>query len=128
MSGELSKAAYWEMLINRSASRLFLLAALSERPMHGYELGRAIARACDGCCEPTDAMIYPAIRDLTEGGYMVCEVETQGGRQRKVCRLTDKGQEAFRAAAEAWGRILPHIEEVVAAGLSVRAGIETKEN
>ena len=128
LSGELSKAAYWEMLINRSASRFFLLAALSERPMHGYELGRAIGRACGGCCEPTDAMIYPAIRELTEGGYMVCAVQTQGARQRKVCRLTDKGQQAFRAAAEAWGRILPHIDEAIAAGLRVGAGTDTKED
>ncbi len=128
MSGELSSADYWEMLINRSASRLFLLAALSERPMHGYELGRAIGQACDGCCEPTDAMIYPTIHDLTEGGYMVCEVQTQGARQRKVCRLTDRGQQAFRAAAEAWDRILPHIEEAVAAGLSAGSAAKTKED
>jgi PadR family transcriptional regulator PadR len=118
---------YWEMLINRSAARLFMLAALSERPMHGYELARAIKEACGGCCEPTDAMIYPSIHDLTEKGYLHCDVETRGGRQRKVCRLTEKGQEAFRAAAEAWGRFLPHIEEAISAGLKIRETTGSKE-
>lgn len=127
MSTELGKADYWEMLINRSACRLFLLAALSERPMHGYELARAIGEGCGGCCEPTDAMIYPTIHDLMAGGYLQCEVEAQGGRQRKVCRLTEKGREAFRAAAEAWGRFLPHIEEAVASGLKVAEGTDRRE-
>jgi len=44
-------------------------------------------------------MIYPALHDLLEGGYVECLVETQGARQRKVCRLTEKGEEAYRAAA-----------------------------
>jgi DNA-binding PadR family transcriptional regulator len=127
LSTELAETDYWEMLINRSASRLFLLAALSERPMPGYELARAIREACGGCCEPPDAMIYPTSHDLMKGGYLQCEVETQGGRQRKVCRLTEKGQEAFRAAAEAWGRFLPHIEEAIASGLKVAEGAGSEE-
>jgi DNA-binding PadR family transcriptional regulator len=106
---------YWEMLINRSVSRFFLLAALHQRAMHGYELAKAIAEACRGCCEPSDAMIYPALHDLLEGGYVVCEVEAQGARQRKVCRLSEKGEEAYRAAAGAWQRIMPALEEAVAA-------------
>lgn len=127
MSDELDSTDYWEMLINRSVSRFFLLAALNDRPMHGYELARAISGACGGCCEPTDAMIYPAIHDLTEGGYIECRVEAQGARQRKVCRLTEKGREAFRAAAEAWSRILPHIDEAVAVGRLAGTGSDAQK-
>ena len=108
---------YWEMLINRSVSRFFLLAALHQRARHGYELAKAIAGACRGCCEPSDAMIYPALRDLLEGGYVVCEVEAQGARQRKVCRLSEKGEEAYRAAAGAWRSILPALQQAVAVAL-----------
>jgi len=46
----------WGMLNRKSVSRFFLLAALSDRPQHGYQLRRSI----DQCCprgEPTDAMI-----------------------------------------------------------------------
>ena len=114
---EFDRKEYWEMLINRSVSRFFLLAALSQRPMHGYELSKAISEACQGCCEPSDAMIYPALHDLLEGGYVECLVEAQGARQRKVCRLTEKGQEAYRAAAAAWQSIIPALHQAVAVAI-----------
>ncbi len=112
---EFTQKDYWEMLINRSVSRFFLLAALYRGPMHGYELARAISGACGGCCSPTDAMIYPALKDLLEGGYVECREESQGARQRKVCSLTAKGREAYRAAGQAWGRILPYLSEAAQA-------------
>jgi DNA-binding PadR family transcriptional regulator len=105
------------MLINRSVSRFFLLAALHQKAMHGYELAKAISGACRGCCEPSDAMIYPALHDLLEGGYVNCLVEAQGARQRKVCRLTEKGEAAYRAAAGAWQRIIPAVQQAAAAAL-----------
>ncbi len=108
---------YWEMLINRSVQRFFLLYALHERPRHGYELARAIRDACAGCCDPTDAMIYPALRELVDGGYVDCRDEVVGGRTRRVCRLTDKGQEAYRAAATAWQHMLSPLNRAIDAAL-----------
>jgi PadR family transcriptional regulator PadR len=108
---------YWEMLINRSVQRFFLLYALHEHPMHGYELARAIRDACGGCCEPTDAMIYPALREMLNGGYVDCRDEVVAGRTRKVCRLTDKGEEAYRAAATAWRQMLGPLDRAVDAAL-----------
>ena len=113
---------YWEMLINRSVRRFFLLAALHARPMHGYELARRIKEACAGCCEPTDAMIYPALRDLVEGGYVDCRDEVVAGRQRKVCRLTEKGEEAYRAAATAWQRVMGPLNDAVQSALEQATG------
>ncbi len=107
----------WLGLIARGTARFFLLAALGGRPLHGYQLSRAIAEACGGCCEPSDAMIYPAIRELEEGGYIVCNVESQGARQRRVCALTERGRNAYRAAAEAWSAVLPFLQASAAAGL-----------
>jgi len=117
---DLTDKDYWRMLVGRGASRFFVLAALHERPRHGYELARAVTAACEGCCEPTDAMIYPTIRDLTEGGYVVCRVESQGGRQRKVCELTERGRQAYRAAAEVWDAVLPGLREAIERGLAVK--------
>jgi DNA-binding PadR family transcriptional regulator len=123
---EFDRKEYWEMLINRSVSRFFLLAALNQRAMHGYELAKAISDACEGCCEPSDAMIYPALRDLVEGGYVECLVEAQGARQRKVCRLTEKGQEAYRAAAAAWQSIIPAVGQAVSDALGPNEAEERK--
>jgi len=120
MSRDLTDAAYWRMLASRGTSRFLVLAALHEQPRHGYELARAVTAACDGCCEPTDAMIYPTIRELTQGGYIVCRTEAQGQRERKVCELTDRGREAFRVAAELWSAILPAIQSAVEDGQKIQ--------
>ncbi len=117
---DLTDKQYWRTLASRGTGRFLVLAALYQQPRHGYELARAVTEACDGCCEPTDAMIYPTIRELTEGGYITCEVEAQGQRQRKVCELTDRGRAAFRAAAEVWSSVIPAINDATDAGLSLR--------
>jgi DNA-binding PadR family transcriptional regulator len=125
---DLTDKDYWRMLIARGTGRFLVLAALHERPRHGYDLARAITTACDGCCEPTDAMIYPTIRELTQGGYIECRVESQGQRQRKVCELTDRGRAAYRAAAEVWDAVLPGLREAVEAGLAAgEQGARSKE-
>ncbi|OGO49959.1 MAG: hypothetical protein A2148_07585 [Chloroflexi bacterium RBG_16_68_14] len=114
---DLTDEQYWRMLASRGVGRFLVLAALHQRPRHGYELARAVTEAGAGCCEPTDAMIYPAIRELTVGGYIVCRIEAQGQRQRKVCELTDRGRRAYRAAAKVWSTVLPALREAVEAGL-----------
>ena len=102
---------YWDMLIKRSVSRFFLLSALYKKPMHGYEIGKSVKEACSGCCEPTDAMIYPTLRELLEGGYVECRTETKAGRKRKICTLTEKGLDSYRVAAEAWRKVIPYLDE-----------------
>ena len=116
---DLTNMDYWRLLASRGTGRFLVLAALHERPRHGYELARAVTAACDGCCEPTDAMIYPTIKELTEGGYILCRTESQGGRQRKVCELTEKGRQAYRAAAEVWKAVLPGLRQAVEAGSAI---------
>jgi len=48
--------AYWENLVKRSLCRFLLLGQLAKGPVHGYQLNLAIRDACQGCCEPTEAM------------------------------------------------------------------------
>jgi DNA-binding PadR family transcriptional regulator len=105
---------YWNKLIAKSATRFFLLACLARKSMHGYELSRTIASDCNRCCTPTDAMIYPTIKELAEAGLIACREEVENGRRRNVCSLTGLGREAYRAAAAAWARVLPALDEAVA--------------
>jgi DNA-binding PadR family transcriptional regulator len=110
---ELDSPQYWDLSVRRAVSRLFVLSSLAERPMHGYELAQAVAEGSGNCCAPSDASIYPTIRDLSEGGYITCEAESQGARKRNVCTLTDRGHDALETAAEAWGDVLPHLARVI---------------
>lgn len=110
--------AYWDLLINRSVSRFFLLAALAQESMHGYQLKKAVEEATGACCSPSAAMIYPALRELVENGYIVCNVEHTGARERKVCALTPKGRQVYETAARAWQRILPFLQQATEAAFS----------
>ncbi len=124
---DLTDKSYWRMLASRGTGRFLVLAALHERPRHGYDLARAVTLACDGCCEPTDAMIYPTIKELSEGGYIVCRTESQGRRKRNVWELTDRGRDAYRGAAEGWSAVLPAIRNGVEAGLTLEPSAQEKE-
>lgn len=112
---QLDSSDYWELSVRRSVSRLFLLAALARRPMHGYELSQAVAELSGECCSPSDAAIYPTIRELSEGGYITCETQSHGARLRNVCTLTARGRAALAAGGKAWGDVLPYLARVVEA-------------
>ena len=62
----MQEEAYWENLVKRSLCRFFLLAELARGPAHGYRINQAIQEACGGCCEPTEAMVYSTLKELTE--------------------------------------------------------------
>ena len=109
---------YWQALNRKSLLRFFLFAALAKRPMHGYELADEVSICCDGV-RPTDAMIYPTLKELETNGYITTSTSSTGLRKRKVCSLTDKGMQAYRMAATAWSQALPQIETAVhAAGVT----------
>ena len=112
----LASEEYWEMLIKKSVSRFFLLSMLNQRPMHGYDIAKAIESCCDGWCRPTDAMIYPTIKELRDAGYIECVTESTGGRNRNVCHLTTQGKEAFQTAARVWAGVLPYLRDSIVAG------------
>jgi DNA-binding PadR family transcriptional regulator len=85
-----------------SLSKYFILCVLHERPMHGYEITRAVERVTNGCCSPTEGTIYPVLREFEEGGYLTAEITVVSGRQRKTYTLTEKGRTAFAVGVDAW--------------------------
>ena len=94
--------AYWNGTIKMSLSKFFILCVLHQRPMHGYDVARAVEATTNGCCSPAEGTIYPVLREFEEGGYLTAASEVVSGRERKVYTLTDKGRAAFKVAVEAW--------------------------
>ena len=113
----MQQEAYWENLVKRSLCRFLLLAQLDLGPVHGYGINQAIKEACQGCCEPTEAMVYSTMKELIDGGYVIWRNEEHQGRNRRVCWLTPIGREAFKAAARVWRKMLPTVEHTVGQAL-----------
>jgi DNA-binding PadR family transcriptional regulator len=101
-ASDFTERGYWAGTIKMSLSRLFILAALHEKPLHGYEIARSVERSTNGCCSPTEGTIYPAMREFELGGYVTVEESVVQGRSRKTYTLTDKGRQAFKVGMEAW--------------------------
>ena len=109
--------AYWTGTIKMSLSKFFILRVLHDRPMHGYDIARAVELTTNGCCSPTEGTIYPVLREFEEGGYVTVESSVVSGRPRKTYTLTGKGREAFKVGVEAWlevTRALTETESVIA--------------
>lgn len=99
---------YWKSLINQGLIRFFLLKVLyADKEAHGYGLVKRIEEISDGLCRPTESTIYPALEQLSRGGYVDVNKVSAGKKVRKVYSLNEKGRAAFRAAAKAYGEIIP---------------------
>ena len=105
---------YWQSLINQGLIRFFLLKVLySDKQAHGYGLVKRIAEVSDGLCHPTESTVYPALEQLSRGGYVDINKVSAGKKIRKVYSLNDKGRTAFRAAAKAYGEIIPTLRKAI---------------
>lgn len=93
---------YWAGTIKMGLSKFFILRVLHDRPMHGYEVARAVEQTTGGCCSPTEGTIYPVLRDFEAGGFVTVIEGVVQGRKRRVYSLTDAGRAAFRVALDAW--------------------------
>lgn len=114
---EFTSPIYWNGLIRMGLSKLFVLAALAERPRHGYDLARRVQEMTRGCCAPSAGALYPALTKFEAGGYVTVTRELAGGRTRKIYALTPRGEFALRVAKEAWqdaSRVLIDGEETPA--------------
>jgi DNA-binding PadR family transcriptional regulator len=67
--------------------RLIILALLSEKPRHGYEIIKAIEEHSSGIYSPSPGMVYPALTYLEELGYTSSESEGT----KKLYRITEAG-------------------------------------
>ena len=69
--------------------QLVILALLSEKPRHGYEIIKALEEHSSGIYVPSPGMVYPALTYLEEVGYASAEAEGN----KKLYRLTETGTE-----------------------------------
>ncbi len=79
--------------------QLIILALLSEKPRHGYEIIKAIEEHSSGIYTPSPGVVYPALTYLEETGFALSETEGT----KKLYRIAPPGVEhlaAHRAEAD----------------------------
>ena len=76
-------------LLTSEDLQLIILALISEKPSHGYEIIKEIERRSSGMYAPSPGVIYPALTYLEEASFAVSEAEGS----KKLYRITDAGAE-----------------------------------
>ena len=85
--------------------QLVILALLSEKPRHGYEIIKAIEEHSSGIYTPSPGMVYPALTYLEEMGFAASEAEGT----KKLYRITEAGAEHLKANRTSVDETLDHL-------------------
>jgi DNA-binding PadR family transcriptional regulator len=83
----------------RGDVRAAVLAILTEKPMHGYEIMQQLEERTGGFWRPSPGSVYPTLQLLEDQGLVKGE-ELEG---KRVFALTDEGKEEAAASAERMG-------------------------
>ncbi len=71
--------------------RFLILSLLAIKPSHGYDLSKKIEKITEGFIKGSPGSLYPLLRDLKDQGLIDEETIVEGGRLKKVYKLTEKG-------------------------------------
>ena len=81
-------------MVRRGEIRPLILAVLTTKPMHGYEVITELEAQSGGRWRPSAGSVYPTLQQLSDEGLVTSE-EIDG---RRVYALTDEGKAAAAAA------------------------------
>ncbi|MBI4419518.1 MAG: helix-turn-helix transcriptional regulator [Gemmatimonadetes bacterium] len=90
-----------------------ILKLLREKPMHGYEVMKALEERTHGCYQPSPGTVYPTLQWLEDEGLVKSEL-VDG---KKVYTITDAGREFLEShkstVEEIFSRVAETIEQLV---------------
>jgi len=86
-----------------------ILKLLNEKPMHGYEVMKALEDRLRGCYSPSPGTVYPTLQWL-EDESLVKSREVEG---KKVYEITDAGRKFLREHRDIIDEIFDRVKEAV---------------
>ncbi|CAN5512251.1 helix-turn-helix transcriptional regulator [soil metagenome] len=94
-----------------------VLAALEDRPAHGYAIIEAIKGRSGGTFDLPEGTIYPALHRLEQAGLLASHWMTpSSGRRRRVYALTKSGTSRLAEGRKAWTRFAKAVESSLGGG------------
>ena len=86
-----------------------ILKLLREKPMHGYEVMKALEEQTHGCYKPSPGTVYPTLQWLEDEGL----VEGEDVEGKKVYSITDEGREFLEQNKTTVEDIFDRVEETL---------------
>lgn len=95
---------------------VLILNALSEYPLHGYDVVEWIRNTTDGALQIDDGALYTSLHRMEARGWLDHEWNVSPkGRRAKYYRLTAEGRKQLRAGERSWTRFAEAVARVFAA-------------
>lgn len=105
----------------RGDVRAAILALLTERPMHGYEMIQEIAERSQNLWRPSPGSVYPTLQLLVDEG-LIAATEAEGSK--KLFELTAEGREAAeKVDTPPWTQITEDLEDEAPNALKLRGAV-----
>ena len=89
-----------------------ILATVADEPAHGYAIVQQLKTRSGGAFDLSEGTIYPALHRLERDGLLSSSWSTEGGRRRRVYRITRNGRGAFEARRREWTLFSEAVEAV----------------
>jgi transcriptional regulator len=93
-----------------------VLATVADEPAHGYVILQRLRQRSSGAFELAEGTLYPALHRLERDGLLNSSWSTEGGRRRRVYRLTRSGRAALRVRRQQWSQFARAVEAVLGEG------------
>lgn len=90
----------------RDMNEALVLAAVRDRPKHGYQVALDIGERSGGLFSFQHGTLYPILHRLEKAGLLSGAWSDGTGRRRKEYRITPAGRERLEAEGERTTRIL----------------------
>lgn len=84
-------------VFERGDLKFVILSLIAERPMHGYEVMKALEEESRGTYSASPGSVYPTLQMLEDEGYLASDQETG----KRVYTITESGREYLEANQDA---------------------------
>ena len=92
---------------------LLLLAAVQERPAHGYAIAETLRACSGGTFNLPDGTLYTALHRLERASLLTSRWSEGTGRRRRVYQLTAKGERTLARQQTEWRDFARAVHAVV---------------
>lgn len=95
-------------LFERGDLKFVILSLIADRPMHGYEVMKALEEESRGAYAASPGSVYPTLQMLEDEGYLTSKEE--GGK--RVYSITDEGREYLDENQDAVDDVFDRVSNV----------------
>jgi len=86
----------------KGSTQQLILAVLSHKDLYGYEIIKEISRQSEELLMLGEGSIYPMLHQLEGKDLISGYWQSEGGRDRKYYKITQKGKTTFVNSLKEW--------------------------